>query len=176
MFLETLAKYVVKHVQTDPSELCFVFPNRRSGLFFKRFLVKHTTRTSWAPRIITINELMEELGGLQVADPLDIIFELYDIYKEIAVRPEPFDSFYPWGEMMISDFDTLDKYLVDPDTVFRNIRELNTGKRDFSIYMEIAAETLPCPDTSAERTGGRIRGDDLPKGSSVGYGGTGQQA
>ena len=124
MFLEALAAYVVKHVQTDPSELCFVFPNRRSGLFFKRFLVRHATRTMWAPRILTINELVADLGGLEIADPLDTVFELYDIYTKTAVTPEPFDSFYAWGEMMISDFDTLDKYLVDPDAVFRNIREL----------------------------------------------------
>lgn len=131
MFLEALATYVVKHLRTDPSETCFVFPNRRSGLFFKRFLVQHSTQTAWAPRILTINELMVELGGLDIADPLDIIFELFDIYKNTAAQPEPFDSFYAWGEMMISDFDTLDKYMVDPDSVFRNIRDLKEIDESF---------------------------------------------
>lgn len=142
MFLEALATYVVKNLQTDLSETCFVFPNRRSGLFFKRFLVKHATRTSWSPRITTINELMVELGGLEIADPLDILFALYDIYKVTATQPEPFDSFYPWGEMMISDFDTLDKYLADPDTVFRNIGELKEIDENFGGLEEDQVEFI----------------------------------
>lgn len=106
------------------SRMCFVFPNRRSGLFFKRFLLKHCSGTQWAPKIITINELMQEISGLQLADPLDQIIELYTIYSKLAPIPESFDTFFPWGEMMLNDFDTLDKYLVDPELLFKNISEL----------------------------------------------------
>jgi CRISPR/Cas system-associated exonuclease Cas4 (RecB family) len=142
MFLEALATYVVKHVQTDPSELCFVFPNRRSGLFFKRFLVRHADRTMWAPPVVTINELMADLAQMEIADPLDTIFELYDIYNNNSDHPEPFDSFYPWGEMMISDFDTLDKYLVNPDAIFRNIRELKEIDETFGGLEEEQVEFI----------------------------------
>lgn len=124
MFLEAVAKYYSGKHDGGPDDQCFVFPNRRSGLFFKRFLVKHATKIRWAPRIITINELMQELSGITPADPLELLFTLYDIYDSKFDQPEPFDSFYPWGEMMISDFDTLDKYMVDPLTVFKNISEL----------------------------------------------------
>jgi CRISPR/Cas system-associated exonuclease Cas4 (RecB family) len=124
MFLEAVAKYYSGKPDGGPDDHCFVFPNRRSGLFFKRFLVKHATKTRWAPRIVTINELMQELSGIAPADPLDLLFGLYDIYASKFEKPESFDSFYPWGEMMISDFDTLDKYLADPLVVFKNISEL----------------------------------------------------
>jgi CRISPR/Cas system-associated exonuclease Cas4 (RecB family) len=131
MFLEALAKYITTRAEGDPAGRCFVFPNRRSGLFFKRFLVKHTKGTGWSPRILTINELMTELSGYQQADPLDMLFTLHDIYTAKAAFPEPFDTFYAWGEMMISDFDTLDKYMVDPDAIFRNIRELKEIDENF---------------------------------------------
>ncbi|MCA1747818.1 MAG: hypothetical protein LC655_08985 [Bacteroidales bacterium] len=108
MFLEALAKYITEQAEGDPAGRCFVFPNRRSGLFFKRFLVKHTKGTGWSPRILTINELMVELSSYQQADPLDMLFTLHDIYIAKAAFPEPFDTFYTWGEMMISDFDTLE--------------------------------------------------------------------
>jgi hypothetical protein len=39
-------------------------------------------------------------------------------------RPESFDEFYFWGEMMLGDFDDLDKYLVDVEMIFKNIRDL----------------------------------------------------
>jgi len=124
MFLDQLAAHIVKKTGGDFRGYCFVFPNRRSGLFFKRFLVKHSATTTWAPEILTINELMVSMSGLASSDPLDLLFTLYDAYRDIAVQPESFDEFFPWGEMMITDFDTLDKYLVDPDSIFRNIREL----------------------------------------------------
>lgn len=124
MFLEAVAKYFMEHTDGRLGDHCFVFPNRRSGLFFKRFLVQHAEKTQWSPRIVTINELMPELAALEPADPLDLLFKLYDLYVEHLENPEPFDTFMPWGEMMIADFDTLDKYLADPGTVFRNIREL----------------------------------------------------
>lgn len=124
MFLETLAKHILHEASDNLTDHCFVFPNRRSGLFFNRFLVKHATGTQWAPKTVTINELMQDLSGYVVADQLDILFTLYDIYLEVAPLPEQFDSFYPWGEMMINDFDNLDKYMVDPESIFRNIKEL----------------------------------------------------
>ncbi len=142
MFLEALAKYITTQVEGDPAGRCFVFPNRRSGLFFKRFLVKHTKGTGWSPRILTINELMTELSGYQQADPLDMLFALHDIYSAKAAFPEPFDTFYAWGEMMISDFDTLDKYLVDPDAIFRNIRELKEIDEEFGGLEEEQVEFI----------------------------------
>lgn len=124
LFLEILAKHLVEKSAGALSNHCFVFPNRRSGLFFKRYLVRHIPGITWAPEIVTINELMSGLSGLETSDPLDLLFDIYGIYEQVAARPEAFDEFYPWGEMMISDFDTLDKYLVDPGAIFRNIREL----------------------------------------------------
>ena len=100
-------------------------------MFFKRFLLKHMTGTHWAPKIVTINELMQELSGLVLADPLDQLIELYSIYSTLTPSPESFDTFYPWGEMMLHDFDTLDKYLVDPISVFRNIAEIKEIDEQF---------------------------------------------
>ncbi len=136
MFLEALAKYVLEEHRSNPlrrplSQSCYIFPNRRSGLFFKRFLVKHAKGTLWAPRIFTINELMQELSGFEQADPLEALFTLHDIYSAKSPSPEPFDSFYQWGEMMLNDFDTLDKYLADPVAIFRNIGELKEIDESF---------------------------------------------
>jgi len=124
MFLDALAKYVVDNESDSLSEHCFVFPNRRSGLFFKRSLLKYSESVQWAPRIKTISEFMAEMADTPVSDPLDLLFLLYEIYEELSGSPESFDEFYRWGEMIIHDFDTLDKYMVKPDVVFTNIREL----------------------------------------------------
>lgn len=131
MFLETVAKHLVSKEGETLSNRCFVFPNRRSGLFFKRFLLKHSTGTQWAPAIVTINELMQELSVMEQSDPLDLLFSVYDVYKGCTDTPDSFDTFYPWGEMMLGDFDNLDKYMVDPVSIFRNIRELKEIDEQF---------------------------------------------
>ena len=124
MFLKQVASYVVSRLGEDLSTSCFIFPNRRSGLFFKQFLLKEIHGTHWSPGISTVNEFMQELSGMAISDSLELSFELYGIYSSIVEHPEPFDEFLPWSEIMISDFDTLDKYMADPVSVFRNIREL----------------------------------------------------
>ena len=123
-FLESVADYIIGTFGTGMGELCVVFPNKRSGLFFKKFLSEKAVRTTWAPEITTINDFMCGLSHLAVADPLEVTFELYDIYKSIVPEPEPFDEFYIRGELMINDFDDIDKYLVDAGQLFSNITDL----------------------------------------------------
>jgi len=124
IFLDILAKHLLQKHGAGLSDFTLVFPNRRSGLFFRRYLNEYAEKTMWVPEMLTINELIQELSVLQIADPMDIQFDLYDIYSKMIPNPDPFDEFYPWGEMMAADFDQLDKYMVDPSSIFKNIKEL----------------------------------------------------
>ena len=123
-FLESLADHIIETSGKGMAQLCFVFPNRRSGLFFKKYLSSKTMQTTWAPEITAINDFICALSPLELADPVDALFELYDVYEKSVPNPDPFDEFYHWGEMMISDFDDIDKYLVEADQIFRNISDL----------------------------------------------------
>ncbi|MCF8226541.1 MAG: PD-(D/E)XK nuclease family protein [Bacteroidales bacterium] len=142
MFLKQLAKYICDNHAEQLGNACFVFPNRRSGLFFRRSLVNNLDRISWAPEIITINEFMQQVSGLELADPVETILVLYDIYKGSVSNPDPFDSFHPWGEMMISDYDSIDKYLVDPEAIFRNIIDLKEIEEKFGGLTEEQVEYI----------------------------------
>lgn len=122
--LETLAKHLI---QTSPESLSntrIILPNRRAGLFLQRHLALHIEQTGWAPRIYAISDFIDETSQLERSDPIDLFFTLYDIYHELVEHPDSVDEFYQWGEMMIRDFDELDKYLVDPDLLFSNIIDL----------------------------------------------------
>ena len=37
---------------------------------------------------------------------------------------ESFEQFYAWGELLLKDFDEVDKYLVDADQLFTNVKDL----------------------------------------------------
>jgi len=125
-FLERIAGKFLEEYGNDIHKIAFVFPNRRAGLYFMRYLQnqKKPGTTLWAPPVFSINDFITELSGLAVSDQLDLIFELYDIYqRHVRNYPKEFEDFYPWGKMIISDFDEIDKYLIDTKKLFRTLKE-----------------------------------------------------
>ncbi len=123
-FLNTLAVYLTEKFGETLEEQHILFPNRRAGVFFRHYLQQALPGSAWLPKISTINSFMEELSGLSYADPIDLNFDLYSVYNGLVAHPEPYDEFYYWGEMMISDFNDIDKYLVNAGDLFRNLSDL----------------------------------------------------
>ena len=124
-FLKSLAEYSLNNFgEQTLKDICYVFPGRRSGVFFKNYLMQSGKGSFWLPEILTISEFFSEFSKLEIADPVDISFELYKIYSKLSKRSESYDDFYYWGEMMINDFDDIDKYLVPAEKLFTNISDL----------------------------------------------------
>ena len=141
-FLKTLAEALFRDYGEKISDVCMVFPNRRAGLFFKKYLAAAAQKTIWCPQIFTITEFMQHLSDLQPADPVDLIFEVYDNYRQSTVQPESLDEFWNWGEMMLSDFDDIDKYLVDASSIYQNIRDLKEIDSHFDLTEEQKATII----------------------------------
>jgi RecB family exonuclease len=129
-FLKYIATDLYKKYKDKISDLCIVFPNRRASLYFKKYLSELTNKPIWSPN--TINELMQEISGLTTADNIKLLFELYRIYKPIKKSEESFDDFYFWGEMMLNDFDDIDKYLINPEDLFKNLKSLKSIQDQFN--------------------------------------------
>ncbi|MDP4209921.1 MAG: PD-(D/E)XK nuclease family protein [Bacteroidota bacterium] len=135
-FLKTVAEYLYQTYKSDIQNLCLVFPNRRAGVFFSRHLAQMIDKPLWMPQVRTIAELMKDLSGCQVADPLSLVFELYQVYKQEKKSDETFDEFYYWGEMLLNDFDDIDKYLVEPHQIFQNLADLREIEKEFTLPEE----------------------------------------
>ncbi len=128
------AKLTGEPVSLPLSRYLFCFPNRRSGLFFARHLQdafnegnkEKEKMPCCVPPITTINELFSLFSTRQVIDRTALLFYLYIIYDGLSTRREreTFDQFVFWGDMLLSDFDDVDKYLVDADKLFANVRDL----------------------------------------------------
>jgi len=131
-FLQELAATVYKQNQPDLNHVTMVFPNRRAGLFFQKYLSDLIEKPIWAPEVTTLEDFTMAKSTLQLADPLTLIFELYHAFNEYQVMPEPFERFYFWGEMLVKDFEDLDRYLVDPEKVFISVK--NQKELDEAFY------------------------------------------
>jgi hypothetical protein len=56
-FLESIAQSLNEEFGNELNSHCLVFPNRRAGLYFLKYLAERIEKPVWAPSIITINEL-----------------------------------------------------------------------------------------------------------------------
>lgn len=135
-FLYNVAQAYYKEFGAKVSRFTFVFPNRRAGLFFQKYLSEIAGKPIFSPEIVTISDLFQRLSKLKVSDRIEQLFLLYDIYKEISGTIETFDEFLFWGEMLLNDFDDVDKYMVDARQLFTNIQDLKEIDVDFSYLTE----------------------------------------
>ncbi|MBN2347762.1 MAG: PD-(D/E)XK nuclease family protein [Bacteroidales bacterium] len=141
-FLEETANYLSEKYGDQLSKLCLVFPNKRARLYFNNYLIKNIDKPVWSPSYFTITEFVEEISGLQVADNLLLTFELYNTYKQVTKSAQNFDDFYFFCEMLLSDFDDIDKYLVNPKDLFQNLSALKNYENYFSYLTEQQVEII----------------------------------
>ena len=123
-FLQLVARDLYAKIGNDLSRTAIVFPNKRASLFFNEYLAAETDRPLWSPAYVSISELFRQLSPLKSGDPIRLVCELYKVFREETRSEETLDDFYFWGELLISDFDDVDKNLVDADKLFSNLQEL----------------------------------------------------
>lgn len=133
-FLYQVAQRLYREYGQGVSSLYVVFPSRRARLFFSDALSKISEGPIWEPRYLSIDEVMGEMSDLVEADHVRLMTELYKVYSQF--HQESFDSFYFWGEMLLADFDSIDKYLVDARMLFSNLDELKRMETDHSYLTE----------------------------------------
>lgn len=141
-FLRNVAQAYYSKYSQQISNFAFVFPNRRAGIFFQKYLAEIARKPIFSPQIFTIADLFEELTPYKKADRIEMLFLLYDIYKRISHSVESFDEFLYWGEMLLNDFDDVDKYLVDAKQLFRNIYDLKEIDSGFDYLTEEQIEAI----------------------------------
>lgn len=109
----------------DYSKIMIVFPNKRARLFMNEYLYDLHGSALWSPSYATISELFSRYSDETLADPLLQVSELHKSYTECTHRAETLDQFFSWGELLLSDFDDIDKHMVDARSLFTNLRDLH---------------------------------------------------
>lgn len=119
-FLKELAERIIQG-PAPLDKLTFIFPNRRAVLYFRKHVSQLIHKPAFAPRLLTIEDFIGRLSPLQVPDKLELVYRLYKAYHSIVPVEETFDTFYFWGEMLLGDFDEVDKYHVQASHLFKDL-------------------------------------------------------
>ncbi len=141
-FLTQIAKHYYREFGSELTEIGFVFPNRRAGLFFRKALAKEAGHPIFAPDILGINELLMGFSNLKQADHITLLFELFEEFRLLINPNESFDQFVAFGSMLLNDFNEIDKYLVDANQLFHNIADLNEIEHAFNYLTEEQIEVI----------------------------------
>lgn len=124
-FLEAVAKDLLQKYGSNLSRIAVVFPNKRASLFMNEYLARLSDGPLWSPCYTTISDLFREKSELMVADPIKLVCDLYRSYTEITGKDETLDHFYGWGQLLLADFDDIDKNMADAHKVFANLRDIH---------------------------------------------------
>ena len=124
-FLQYVAEDLIGKWGTDLSRLAVVFPNKRAALFLNEHLARLSEKPIWSPAYITISDLFRKQSHLQVADPIKLVCDLHHCFVEQTGFNETLDHFYSWGQLLLADFDDIDKNMADADKVFANLRDIH---------------------------------------------------
>lgn len=124
-FLEHVAEDLLSRYGTNLSRVAVVFPNKRASLFLNEHLARLAQKPLWSPAYITISDLFRSHSKLQVADPILLVCELHRVFTACTGIDETLDHFYGWGQLLLSDFDDLDKNMAPADKVLANLRDIH---------------------------------------------------
>ncbi|MBU2950428.1 PD-(D/E)XK nuclease family protein [Tamlana agarivorans] len=110
----------LKKNQTNLSEVTFVLPSKRAGVFLKDQLPQVLEKTLFAPRIVSIEEFVEEISQLKSISNTELLFEFYNSYLQISKGDEidTFEAFSKWAQILLQDFNEIDRYVIAQEHIF----------------------------------------------------------
>ena len=124
LFLEEISERLLSEYPRGMEKVSVVLPSKRSIIFLKNHLSKGIKKPIFLPRFYSIEEFLQHISGLEILDNLSLQFFLYESYSRSPLKHEhSFDDFLNWSNILLQDFNELDKNLIDPETIFSNLKQ-----------------------------------------------------
>ncbi|HPW66351.1 MAG TPA: PD-(D/E)XK nuclease family protein [Salinivirgaceae bacterium] len=123
-FLKLVAQDIYNKFKNNLEDKIVVLPSKRPEYYLYRYLSQISPNEILAPKVTTLNELVENWSNLITVSNLELVYHLYIVYKKHLPGSETFDDFYFWGEVILSDFNDIDKALANPEEIFTLIENI----------------------------------------------------
>ena len=132
--MNAFLQQVAEHYAATPrlEDLCFVFPNRRSGKFFEQRLAEAINGPAMMPRIVAMVDFLSDLTERNQVGQLEAMLVLYKAYCQVmGDNASPMDAFVRWASLIINDFNDADMNLVDVQRLYANLHDLREISTDY---------------------------------------------
>ena len=123
-FIAYLSQKIVDHI-SDNQKIMIVLPNQRARQHLLLEMANRIEHPVFAPTIITMDELVQSLSPLTLAETSQQLIELFRVYRECDFRnDDSFITFMNWSRTFLKDIDEIDQYGGDARLIFSNIADL----------------------------------------------------
>jgi hypothetical protein len=123
-FLQQVANYIKENFE-DYADICIVMPNRRAGLYLKKYLAEGLENPEFAPDIFSVEDFFVKISGQQLIDPIGLLFSFYEVHLDLEKdKAQPFGEFIHWARTLLSDFNEIDAHLVDAKQLFSYLSDV----------------------------------------------------
>lgn len=141
-FLQAVAHDIYRRYGDNLSRTAVIFPGKRAGLWMDRYLYECAGHPLWSPAYVSVDELFGSLSALDKESSIRTVCLLHEIFCRLTGSTEPLDDFYYWGELMLADFDDIDKNCVEADHLFANIANIKDIESQFDYLSPEQRELL----------------------------------
>ncbi|MDC0177520.1 PD-(D/E)XK nuclease family protein [Polaribacter sp.] len=109
-------------------DVVFVLPSQRAKVFVKQTF-KDKIRVGFLSEILSIEQFVNQISGIEKADNVQLLFHFYTIYKNLEKDYVSFDVFASWAFTVIQDFNEIDQHLIDAKDIFIYLRDIQRLKK-----------------------------------------------
>ena len=109
----------------NKQELHIILPSERAKRYLLNALFKQNKGPLLAPTIQTIDQWISELSPKKILHPTRVLLLLFEVYQEVlGAEAQSFEEFLSWGPILMSDFDDVDRYLVNEQQLYKNLASI----------------------------------------------------
>ena len=124
-FLDKIAERLLQKFPENMEKVAVVLPSKRAVVFLKHYLSQKIDKPIFLPEFYSIEEFTEKLSGLQVLDNISLQFKLFQTYlTHPPKKVESFDDFLKWSNVLLHDFNEIDRNLVEAESIYTNLRNV----------------------------------------------------
>jgi ATP-dependent helicase/nuclease subunit B len=124
-FLDKVAEWMMERHPHGMNRICLITPNRRAGLFLKKYFANRVQTAMWAPDILSMEDFTGRITGITMQEPVALLLDFYQTYRDIEQgEAEPLEEFLKWAPMLIKDFNDIDAHLPEPHKIFENVLDV----------------------------------------------------
>ncbi len=118
-FLKQISNELLKLSTEELKSSLLIVPNRRAKLYILKYISESIDKPIFTPEIISINDFIYSQVNMVESDPMDTLIQLYNVHRSIeGNNSQSLDQFSTWADLLISDFNDIDLYMVPVDRLF----------------------------------------------------------
>ncbi|MFC5681910.1 PD-(D/E)XK nuclease family protein [Flavobacterium sp. MAHUQ-51] len=130
-FLDKIAKVLIEKYSDQLVNTIVVLPNKRAKIFLIEALKKQISTNILAPKIVSIEDFIQDIAAIRTVDSIELLFEFYEVYLSVTEKAnqQTFEMFANWAKTLLQDFNEIDRYLLDPTHVLSYLKDIEDIKK-----------------------------------------------